>query len=287
MCSSNGVSSVASISSDPPGAVRATLPGCTRPRSHVTFHCPNQPSGSGRSSCAFHRLLSSQSSRCISPRGCRAQAARSGDPLAAYLGHGVSHRLAIWRAGTISDVRYDLSLDVTAPDSAIGHVAVHFRRSGNSDVILDWRGRRLTRIMSNGRSLPRERGQRGPHSHSSQPDRGRRECGRALVRVRHRAERREHHPHPRPDRWQRLPLHAARAGRRQPALPLLRPARPEGTRDVHARRRPRAGRPSRTDPSPAPTAAPATSRDTSPKRVRSRRISSRSPPALGNASPRW
>ena len=70
------------------------------------------------------------------------------------MGHGVSHPLAIWRANTIKDVRYDLSLDVTAPDSAIGHVAVRFVRSGTADAILDWRGRRLTRIMSNGREVP-------------------------------------------------------------------------------------------------------------------------------------
>ena len=83
-----------------------------------------------------------------------AQGSRSVDPLAAYLGHGVSHPLATWRSGTIKDVRYDLSLDVTAPDSAIGHVTVRFNRSGKSDAILDWRGRRLTRIMSNGQPVP-------------------------------------------------------------------------------------------------------------------------------------
>ena len=70
------------------------------------------------------------------------------------MGHGVSHPLAIWRANTIKDVRYDLSLDVTAPDSAIGHVSARFVRSGTSDVILDWRGRRVMRIMSNGRAVP-------------------------------------------------------------------------------------------------------------------------------------
>ena len=86
--------------------------------------------------------------------GLVAQRVKTTDPLTAYLGHGVSHPLAIWRANTISDVRYDLSLDVTAPDSAVGHVSVRFKHSGNSDAILDWRGRRLTQIMSNGRSLP-------------------------------------------------------------------------------------------------------------------------------------
>ena len=68
-----------------------------------------------------------------------AQSAKTADPLAAYLLHGVSHPLAIWRANTVRDVRYDLSLDVTAPDSAVGHVTVRFSRTGASDAILDWR----------------------------------------------------------------------------------------------------------------------------------------------------
>ncbi len=82
--------------------------------------------------------------------GLGAQRARTNDPLAAFLGHGVSHPLAVWRARAIKDVRYDLSLDVTAPDSAIGHVVVRFNRTGTADAIIDWRGRRLTRIVSNG-----------------------------------------------------------------------------------------------------------------------------------------
>jgi len=83
-----------------------------------------------------------------------AQHAKPADPVAAYLGHGVSHPLAIWRAKTVRDVRYDLSLDVTAPDSAIGHVIVRFARIGTSDAVLDWRGRRLTRATANGKELP-------------------------------------------------------------------------------------------------------------------------------------
>ena len=63
-------------------------------------------------------------------------------------------------------------------------------------------------------------------------------------------ERREHHPDPRPHRRQRLPLHAARPGRREPALPLLRPAGPQGAGAPHAHRAARAGPSSRTAPSP-------------------------------------
>ncbi|HVZ77917.1 MAG TPA: M1 family aminopeptidase [Gemmatimonadaceae bacterium] len=72
------------------------------------------------------------------------------DPLAAYMGHGVSHELATWRAGTVRDVRYDLALDVTSPDSAIGTVTVRFTRSGGDDAILDFRGRRLRAMTVNG-----------------------------------------------------------------------------------------------------------------------------------------
>jgi aminopeptidase N len=69
------------------------------------------------------------------------------------MAHGVSHDLAIWRAKHTSDVRYDLSLDVTAPDSALGHVAVRFKRTGVDDAVIDYRGRRLTRAVANGTLL--------------------------------------------------------------------------------------------------------------------------------------
>ena len=74
----------------------------------------------------------------------------AGDSLAAFLGHGVSRELALWRAATLGDVRYELALDVTAPDSAVGTVVVRFTRRGAADVILDYRGRRLTSISVNG-----------------------------------------------------------------------------------------------------------------------------------------
>jgi aminopeptidase N len=70
-------------------------------------------------------------------------------PSAAWMAHGISRELAVWRAKTISDVRYDLSLDVTAPDSAVGRVIVRFVRTGSADAILDWRGRRLTSTVAN------------------------------------------------------------------------------------------------------------------------------------------
>ena len=67
-----------------------------------------------------------------------------------WLGRGVSHELAVERARTISDVRYDLSLDVTARDTAPGRVSITFRRTGTGDVILDFRGRRLGAVSVNG-----------------------------------------------------------------------------------------------------------------------------------------
>ncbi|HTC24443.1 MAG TPA: M1 family aminopeptidase, partial [Gemmatimonadales bacterium] len=76
--------------------------------------------------------------------------------------HGVSRRLAEWRSRTIRDVRYDLALDVTALDSAVGQVTVRFRRVGAGDAILDFRGRRLTAGRVNGRPLP-DRAADGAH----------------------------------------------------------------------------------------------------------------------------
>ncbi|MDP1891609.1 MAG: M1 family aminopeptidase, partial [Gemmatimonadaceae bacterium] len=71
-------------------------------------------------------------------------------PDSVLMGRGVSQALATARARTISNVRYDLSLDVTARDSAPGRVTVTFRRSGTADVILDFRGRRLGAVVVNG-----------------------------------------------------------------------------------------------------------------------------------------
>jgi len=68
-------------------------------------------------------------------------------------GRGVSRELAIQRARTISEVRYDLELDVTARDSAPGRITVAFRRTGTATVILDFRGRRLGAVTVNGAEL--------------------------------------------------------------------------------------------------------------------------------------
>jgi aminopeptidase N len=108
----------------------------------------------------FHRL-SKRAGRTVAARlalllplialapGLAAQAPVRADPGSAYMAHGVSHELATWRTKSVSDVRYDLSLDVTALDSAVGRVTVRFLRTGTADAILDWRGRRLTSAVAN------------------------------------------------------------------------------------------------------------------------------------------
>ena len=65
---------------------------------------------------------------------------------------GVSQQLARVRAAQISAVRYDLTLDVTRRDTAIGSIRVHFNRKGAEagDVILDFRGQDLKVTAVNG-----------------------------------------------------------------------------------------------------------------------------------------
>ncbi|HEV8150287.1 MAG TPA: M1 family aminopeptidase, partial [Gemmatimonadales bacterium] len=75
------------------------------------------------------------------------------DSLAPFMGHGVSRRLALWRAATVREVRYELALDVSSPDSAIGRIIIRFARTGGADAVLDYRGRRLTNMSVNGASL--------------------------------------------------------------------------------------------------------------------------------------
>src|SRR5215218_3623017 len=76
------------------------------------------------------------------------------DSLERFMGPGVSRELAEWRAAQVRDVRYDLSLDVTALDTARGRVVVAFERTGTADVILDFRGPRLGAVRANGQPLP-------------------------------------------------------------------------------------------------------------------------------------
>ena len=76
------------------------------------------------------------------------------DSLTAWMRPGVSLGLAEHRARTISDVRYELALDVSTLDHASGTVFVRFDRTGRDDVILDFRGPRLLNASANGMPLP-------------------------------------------------------------------------------------------------------------------------------------
>ncbi|SEN04159.1 Membrane alanyl aminopeptidase Metallo peptidase. MEROPS family M01 [Sphingomonas gellani] len=73
-------------------------------------------------------------------------------------GSGVSLALARRRAMQIAKVRYDLALDVTAPDAATGSVGIAFdRRVRSGDLLLDFRGPTLSDVMVNGRAVPDRR----------------------------------------------------------------------------------------------------------------------------------
>ena len=66
---------------------------------------------------------------------------------------GVSRELAVQRASQLSDVRYALRLDVTARDTAVGHVDIRFVRHGGGDVVLDFRGPSYSGVVVNGAAL--------------------------------------------------------------------------------------------------------------------------------------
>jgi aminopeptidase N len=76
------------------------------------------------------------------------------NPTVAAVAPGIAKTLARHRAAAIHDVSYDLTLDVTALDSAVGRVTVRFRRSDSGDAIIDFRGRRLTSSVANGQDIP-------------------------------------------------------------------------------------------------------------------------------------
>jgi aminopeptidase N len=66
-------------------------------------------------------------------------------------GPGVSQPLATLRAAQIKNVQYDLSLDVTQRDTAMGRVLVRFDLTKPGEVILDYRGPRVIVGAVNGR----------------------------------------------------------------------------------------------------------------------------------------
>src|SRR4051812_36366696 len=82
---------------------------------------------------------------------CASAASAQRDTL---VGPGVSAELARYRAATVSDVRYDLHLDVAKLDTAYGRVTISWIRQGSDDAIVDFRGRSLQLITVNGKRLP-------------------------------------------------------------------------------------------------------------------------------------
>jgi aminopeptidase N len=98
------------------------------------------------------RLAALGLTACI-PLAAAAQRA-PGDAVTMFMGRGVSHALARHRARTIHDVREKLTLDLTSVDSAPGAIELRFRRSGESDVLVDFRGRRLGPVHANGVIVP-------------------------------------------------------------------------------------------------------------------------------------
>jgi aminopeptidase N len=83
--------------------------------------------------------------------GCAHPGLRGAPDAAGFLRPGVSLELARERARTLSDVRYDLTLDVTRADTARGRVVLSFTRAaGAGDLVVDFRGLGLDSVGANG-----------------------------------------------------------------------------------------------------------------------------------------
>jgi aminopeptidase N len=72
----------------------------------------------------------------------------------AVLAPGVTRELARHRSATISAVTYAVELDVTAADHAVGAVTIGLERTGDADVVLDFRGRSLDGVEVNDTPVP-------------------------------------------------------------------------------------------------------------------------------------
>ncbi len=94
-------------------------------------------------------LLLALLSGCASPS--RSPASAPAPAGGALMEPGVSLALARERAASISGVEYDLSLDLTGTDRAPGEVTLSFRRApGAGDLVVDFRGPRLSSVEANG-----------------------------------------------------------------------------------------------------------------------------------------
>ncbi len=71
------------------------------------------------------------------------------------MGPGISLALARRRARQVSDVRYDIALDLTGRERAEGRLTARFRwRAGSGDVVLDFRGDMIGDVRLNGQTVP-------------------------------------------------------------------------------------------------------------------------------------
>ena len=70
-----------------------------------------------------------------------------------YMVAGVSRDLAMHRAAQLRDVRYELTLDLVSLDTAKGAVRVRFALQRPEDVVLDFRGPKLSDVEVNGAPL--------------------------------------------------------------------------------------------------------------------------------------
>ena len=90
----------------------------------------------------------------VSPIASGSAAGVSESPgMTATMGAGISRELAVYRAARISDVRYDLALNVTGGDTARGQVRISFNRQGSGDGVLDFRGPRIRLMTLNGKPV--------------------------------------------------------------------------------------------------------------------------------------
>jgi len=83
----------------------------------------------------------------------RARASQSSSIEAPRSTPGVSRELAEYRAKHVRDVRYELQLDVTRPDTAMGRVTVKLMQDRTTDIVLDFRGQAVRTVVANGVAL--------------------------------------------------------------------------------------------------------------------------------------
>lgn len=68
---------------------------------------------------------------------------------------GISRELADRRSATLSDVRYDLALDLTGTDTVPGTLTLSFERAPEAgDLVVDFRGLALDSVAANGSPVP-------------------------------------------------------------------------------------------------------------------------------------